>query len=142
MGKPSKKKNPGKGIDFKRAKHKVGKRLPQAQNATDTSFKAGSIVLGTQSLAVDRQGLAVSSHNLTVKARSRHACAQNPAARHSRTVTCCLVQELLSQVSHYSERQRRAALQQLDEILRKEPAELQRNVCMSALRMLHAWGAT
>ena len=68
MGKPQKrKKNPGVGIDFKRAKHKVGKKLPQAQNATDTSFKAGSITLNTQSLAVDREGLAVSNHNLTVK---------------------------------------------------------------------------
>ena len=77
MGKPGKrKKNPGVGIDFKRAKHKVGKKLPQAQNATDTSFKAGSIVLGTQSLAVDRQGLAVSSHSLTVKVRSLRHCVQ------------------------------------------------------------------
>ena len=71
MGKPGKRKrNPGVGIDFKRAKHKVGKKLPQARNATDPSFKAGSIVLGTQSLAVDREGLAVSSHSLTVQVRT------------------------------------------------------------------------
>ena len=42
------------------------------------------------------------------------------------------MQELLSQVSHYGERQRRAALQQLDEVLSKQPAELQRNVRCNA----------
>ena len=67
MGK-KRKKNAGVGIDFKRAKLKVGKKLPQAKNATDTSFKAQSINLPSQSaLTDDRAGLAVSDRNLTLK---------------------------------------------------------------------------
>ena len=62
------KKNPGVGIDFKRAKLKVGKKLPKARNATDTSFKAQSISLpGQNALTEDRSGLAVSDRNLTLK---------------------------------------------------------------------------
>ena len=133
MGKPGKRKrNPGVGIDFKRAKHRVGKKLPQAQNATDTSFKAGSIVLGTQSLAVDRQGLAVGSHNLTVKVPALPAAAARRKSPRQASTSASAAQELLSQVSHYSERQRRAAIQQLDGILEKQPAELQRQVQANA----------
>lgn len=61
-------KNAGVGIDFKRAKLKVGKKLPKAQNATDTNFKAQSISLpGQNSLTDDRSGPAVSGRNLTLK---------------------------------------------------------------------------
>ena len=67
MALKKRKKNPGVGVDFKRAKHKVGKKLPPAQNATETSFKAKRITLPNQSLAADRTGAAVSDHNLSVK---------------------------------------------------------------------------
>jgi pre-rRNA-processing protein IPI1 len=59
--------NPGVGIDFKRVKHKVGKKLPKAQNETDTSFKARSINLPSQGLAEDKEGVATNSQNLTLK---------------------------------------------------------------------------
>ncbi len=66
--KKKKSKNAGVGIDFKRAKVKVGKKLPRAQNATDTNFKARSISLpGQSNLTDDRSGLPVSSRNLTLK---------------------------------------------------------------------------
>lgn len=61
------KKNPGKGIDFKRVKHKVGKKLPRAQNATDTTVRSKSITLAQQSMAADRSGQAVTSRSLTLK---------------------------------------------------------------------------
>jgi pre-rRNA-processing protein IPI1 len=69
MGKPSKRKNPGVGVDFRKVKHKVGKKLPKAQNDTNTDFKSRSINLPTQSLAQDKAGAAVSERNLTLKVR-------------------------------------------------------------------------
>lgn len=63
-----KKNNPGVGVDFKRVKTKVGKKLPKAQNETDTSFKAASINLPNQVLREEeKEGAAVNSHNLTLK---------------------------------------------------------------------------
>jgi pre-rRNA-processing protein IPI1 len=69
MGKPSKRRNPGVGVDFRKVKHKVGKKLPKAQNDTNTDFKSRSINLPTQSLAQDKAGAAVSERNLTLKVR-------------------------------------------------------------------------
>ena len=64
------KKNPGVGIDFKRAKLKVWKKLPQAKNATDTNFKAQSISLpGQSAFTDDRSGIPVTDRNLTIKVR-------------------------------------------------------------------------
>lgn len=65
-GAKRKAKNAGVGIDFKKAKHKVGKRLPKAQNATDTKFKSRSISLPSQTVGQDK-GVAVSQRNLTLK---------------------------------------------------------------------------
>lgn len=45
----------------------VGKTLPRAQNDTSVAFKAKAITLPGQSVAADRAGAAVSSHNLTLK---------------------------------------------------------------------------
>lgn len=59
-------KNAGVGIAFKKAKHKVGKKLPKAQNATDTSFKSKAITLPSQNVGEDK-GLAVTSKNQTLK---------------------------------------------------------------------------
>ena len=66
MGKGKKRKNPGVGIDFKKAKHKVGKKLPKAANETRTDFQSRSINLSTQSVSKDKAG-AVSERNLTLK---------------------------------------------------------------------------
>lgn len=39
MGKVIKRKNPGVGVDFRRVKHKVGRKLQKAQNDTDTTIR-------------------------------------------------------------------------------------------------------
>ena len=67
MPKGHKKKNKGVGVDFKKVKHKVGKKLPQAQNATDTTIKSRSISLPEQSITIDKTGIAVTHRNLTLK---------------------------------------------------------------------------
>lgn len=46
----------------------VGKKLPRAQNQTDTSFKSRTISLAEQSVAADKGGQAVTTRNLTLKA--------------------------------------------------------------------------
>ena len=70
MAKGTKRKKLGVGIDFRRVKSKVGKKLPKAQNETDMSFKSKSINLPGQSLTEDKTGLAVSQRNLTTQVRS------------------------------------------------------------------------
>lgn len=67
MGKGKKRKNPGVGVDFRKVKHKVGKKLPKAQNETRTDFQARSINLPNQSITQDKAGAAVSERNLTLK---------------------------------------------------------------------------
>lgn len=69
MGKGVKraKKNAGVGVDFRKVKHKVGKKLPKAQNDTRTDFQARSINLPNQSITQDKAGAAVSARNLTIK---------------------------------------------------------------------------
>lgn len=62
-------KNTGVGIDFKRAKHKVGRKLPKAQNATDTNFKSRAITLPAQTVGDDK-GSAVTKRNLSLKVSS------------------------------------------------------------------------
>lgn len=69
MAKGTKRKKAGVGIDFRRVKSKVGKKLPKAQNETDMSFKSKSINLPGQSLTEDKTGLAVSQRNLTTQVR-------------------------------------------------------------------------
>ena len=69
MAQKKRKKNPGVGVDFKRVKQKVGKKLAPAQNATDTSFKAKRINLPSQSLGAAKATTAVNEHNLTLKVR-------------------------------------------------------------------------
>ena len=69
MAAKKRKKNPGVGVDFKRVKHKVGRKLPAAQNATDTTFRAKKINLPNQSVGADKGGAAVSDHNLSLKVR-------------------------------------------------------------------------
>lgn len=66
-GGQKRKKNPGVGIDFKRAKHKVGRAVKKGPNDTSVAFRSHAINLPSQSVAEDRTGAAVSSHNLTLK---------------------------------------------------------------------------
>lgn len=96
MGKPGKKKNVGVGVDFKRVRGKVGKKLPRAVNATDTTVKAKAISLREQSVAVERGGAALTSRGLTLR-------------------------ETLSQLSHPAARVRRDALVGLGELCASSP---------------------
>ena len=94
--------NAGVGVDFKKVKHKVGKRLPKAQNETRTDFKAKAISLPSQSVAADKGGAAVSARNLTLA-------------------------ELLGQTGHHSERVRKDALNGLAQLLTAHPEEARRH---------------
>ena len=69
MAKGTKRKKTGVGVDFRRVRSKVGKKLPKAQNETDMTFKSRSINLPGQSVAEDKSGLAVSQRNLTTQVR-------------------------------------------------------------------------
>ena len=64
-----KKSNSGVGVDFRKVKHKVGKKLPLAKNATDTTIVSRSISLPQQSITVDKTGAVVTHRNLTLKVR-------------------------------------------------------------------------
>lgn len=134
----------------------VGKKLPRAQNQTDTNFKSRTISLAEQSVATDKAGQAVTTRNLTLKASLRldsfsrdllHftrmtrfdgrwncQCSSPAAARadRERSVGSALtnrrrwhrlplLQEVLGQCGHYSERVRRDALQGLAELLAAHP---------------------
>ena len=80
MGKPKKKtRNPGVGVDFKRVKHKVGKKLPRAKNETDTDFTSRSISLPSQGVREDRSGIAVNFQNLTLKVLHALSTGETPA---------------------------------------------------------------
>ena len=96
--KASKRKNPGVGIDFKKAKHKVGKKLPRAQNDTETEIKSGKLFLRESSIATDKSEFVTTSRNNTLR-------------------------ELLSQVKHYSEKIRIKAINGLIELIREHPSE-------------------
>ena len=62
-----KRRNAGPGVDFRRAKRKVGRKLPKAQNATDTTVKTRSIHVPGQSVAADRENSALSKRKLSLK---------------------------------------------------------------------------
>lgn len=91
-----KRKNSGVGIDFRKAKRKVGKKLPKAQNATDTNIKTRSIHVPNQLAA---EGGAVSKRQVTLK-------------------------ELITQAGHYNCKIRRDAFNGLTELFRSSPSEL------------------
>ncbi|KAK9090537.1 hypothetical protein Sjap_023714 [Stephania japonica] len=95
------KKKPQKqrGVDFKKIKRKIGRKLPPPKNATNTEIKSKAIVLPEQSVASDRAGLAVSKKGLTLK-------------------------ELLQQTSHYNAKVRKDALIGIREVFLKYPGEL------------------
>ncbi|GJU30927.1 armadillo-like helical domain-containing protein [Tanacetum coccineum] len=77
------KKQQKRGVDFKKIKRKIGRKLPPPKNTTNTQVKSKAIVLPEQSLASEKAGLAVSKKGLTLK-------------------------ELLQQTSHHNAKVRRA----------------------------------
>ncbi|XP_061995367.1 uncharacterized protein LOC133713379 [Rosa rugosa] len=87
------------GIDFKKIKRKIGRKLSPAQNATNTEIKSKAIVLPEQSVASEKAGLAVNKKGLTLK-------------------------ELLQQTSHYSSKVRKDALLGIKDLFLKHPEEL------------------
>ncbi|XAR53187.1 hypothetical protein NMG60_11021631 [Bertholletia excelsa] len=95
---PSKKQKQ-RGVDFKKIKRKVGRKLPPPKNATNTEIKSKAIILPEQSVASEKAGLAVSRKGLTLK-------------------------ELLQQTSHHNPKVRKDALAGIRDIFLKHPAEL------------------
>ena len=148
MGKQKKRKNPGVGVDFRRVKHKVGKRLPKAQNDTDVNFKSRTINLPAQSVLQDKTGAAVNFQRLTFKVpHLPPASPASPCLPYFATLQellpnkggptpilpspACLhacLQELLNQAGHYSEKCRRQSLAGLTDLFRRHPEELPRNL--------------
>ncbi|MED6111713.1 hypothetical protein PIB30_054890, partial [Stylosanthes scabra] len=94
----AKSKKPG-GVDFKKIRRKIGKKLPPPKNATNTEIKSKAIVLPEQSVAADKAGLAVNKKGLTLK-------------------------ELLQQTSHHNAKVRRDALVGIKDLFNKFPAEM------------------
>ena len=82
--------------DFAKVRHKVGKKIPQAANVTNTTVKAKRIVLAGQTLGADRSERALTSRGLAIE-------------------------ELLGQLAHYAGRVRREALAGLQELLAENP---------------------
>ncbi|KAK9052330.1 hypothetical protein SSX86_028959 [Deinandra increscens subsp. villosa] len=93
------KKKQKRGVDFKKIKRKVGRKLPPPKNTTNTEVKSKAIILPEQSLASEKGGLAVSKKGLTLK-------------------------ELLQQTSHHNAKVRRDALIGVRDIFLNHPTEL------------------
>ncbi|KAM1524028.1 hypothetical protein ACFX15_008342 [Malus domestica] len=93
------KKQQKRGIDFKKIKRKIGRKLPPPKNATNTEIKSKAIVLPEQSVASEKAGLAVNKKGLTLK-------------------------ELLQQTSHYNPKVRKDALLGMKDLLLRYPEEL------------------
>ncbi|OVA09115.1 Pre-rRNA-processing protein IPI1/Testis-expressed sequence 10 protein [Macleaya cordata] len=96
---PSSKKQQKRGVDFKKIKRKIGRKLPPPKNATNTEIKSKAIILPEQSIASERVGLAVSKKGLTLK-------------------------ELLQQTSHHNAKVRKDALYGIGDLTLKYPDEL------------------
>ncbi|XP_010927983.1 uncharacterized protein [Elaeis guineensis] len=92
-------KKPKRGVDFKKIKNKIGRKLPPPRNATNTQIKSKAIVLPEQSVASERVGLAVNKKGLTLR-------------------------ELLQQTSHHNAKIRKAALTGIKDLVLKHPSEL------------------
>ena len=91
------KKPAGVGIDFKKAKRKVGRKLAPADNAANTTIASKTLTLPSQSVAAERGGAAVAA---------------------SRGLT---LGELLSQLSHPAARVRADALGGVCELATAHP---------------------
>ncbi|KAJ3679485.1 hypothetical protein LUZ60_017496 [Juncus effusus] len=98
--KPSSSKKPKRGgVDFKKFKRKIGRKLPPPKNATNTEVKYKAIVLPEQSMLSERTGMAVNKKGLTLR-------------------------ELLQQTSHHNAKVRKAALNGIRDLIVKHPSEL------------------
>ncbi|XP_026381203.1 uncharacterized protein LOC113275853 isoform X2 [Papaver somniferum] len=100
MGKPpTSKKQQKRGVDFKKFKRKIGRKLPPAKNDTNTNIQSKAIILPEQSVASERLGLALSKKGLTLK-------------------------ELLQQTSHHNAKVRKDAVVGIGDLTIKYPNEL------------------
>ncbi|KAG6474470.1 hypothetical protein ZIOFF_068407 [Zingiber officinale] len=97
--KPASSKKQKRGVDFKKIRHKIGRKLPPPKNATIVQIKSKAIVLPQQSIASEKEGLAVNKKGLTLR-------------------------ELLQQTSHHNAKIRRAALFGIKDLILKYPLEL------------------
>ncbi|KAG6753043.1 hypothetical protein POTOM_043087 [Populus tomentosa] len=79
--KGSSKKQQKRGIDFKKIKRKIGRKLPPPKNTTNTEIKSKAIVLPEQSVASEKAGLAVSKKGLTLKELLQHTSHHNAKVR-------------------------------------------------------------
>ncbi|KAH7106987.1 hypothetical protein BKA62DRAFT_685701 [Auriculariales sp. MPI-PUGE-AT-0066] len=100
----SAKKRKEKAADFSKAKLKLGKGKAIAANAVDTSFKARSIALPSQSITAERDGTA-------------------PKTRRNLGLS-----ELIVQLKHYSPQVKRDALSGLRELLQDNPEIIQGSI--------------
>ncbi|OWM77064.1 hypothetical protein CDL15_Pgr002588 [Punica granatum] len=87
------------GVDFKKIKRKVGRKLPPPKNATNIQIKSKAIILPEQSVATEKAGSATSKKGL-------------------------VLDDLLKQTSHYNSKVRRDALTGIKELILKHPGEL------------------
>ncbi|PNH00248.1 Testis-expressed sequence 10 protein, partial [Tetrabaena socialis] len=89
-------------LDFKRVKHKVGKKLPRAKNETNIDYHSKSINLPSQGVREDRSAAAVNYQNLNIK-------------------------ELLNQTSHHNDKSRKHSLVGLGDLFGRHPEQLRLN---------------
>ncbi|KAK4281719.1 hypothetical protein QN277_013180 [Acacia crassicarpa] len=75
---PSKKKH---GVDFKKIKRKIGRKLPPPKNSRNTDIKSKAIILPEQSVASEKAGLAVYKKGLTLKELLQQSSHHNPKVR-------------------------------------------------------------
>lgn len=87
-----------RGIDFKKIRRKIGRKLPPPKNTTNTEIKSKAIVLPEQTVAAEKAGLAVNKKGLTLK-------------------------QLLQQTSHHNVKVRRDALMGIKDLFIRYPAE-------------------
>lgn len=101
MGKKTKSVNnkQSTGIDFIRAKKKVGRKIRKQANETNTEVKAKRINLSVQSVGAEGKGEQVTGRGLSMP-------------------------ELLNQCQHYSARVRKDALDGIQELLQNHPSSL------------------
>eukprot|EP00249_Psilotum_nudum_P022530 c28551_g1_i1 orf=248-2986(+) len=86
-------------VDFKKVKHKVGRKLPPATNVTKLDVKSKTIVLPGQSVAQEKDGLPVNSRRQTLK-------------------------DLLMQTTHHNDNIRKEALIGIKDLINRHPKEL------------------
>ncbi|KAE9590793.1 putative pre-rRNA-processing protein IPI1/Testis-expressed sequence 10 protein [Lupinus albus] len=109
--KPNAKKQKQRGVDFKKIRRKIGRKLPPPNNTTNTEIKSKAIILPEQSIAAEKVGLAVNKKGLTLK-------------------------ELLQKTFHHNAKVRRDALMGIKDLFIKYPEELKlhKNAAVDKLR--------